>query len=156
MFPIANSIYNLLPFLGFISNWQLITAEAFATVVLENLNSLIQRNFGLLWVVNKEMDKLSSTLSTILAVLEDAEEKQLKDRAIKNWLRKLNDVSFELDDILDDCKTEAIRWDYNKQKSRSIQLVQYLVLSCFQSMNVSFSCKIANRMKELRKIGPNC
>ncbi|KAF2282830.1 hypothetical protein GH714_043121 [Hevea brasiliensis] len=35
------------------------------------------------------MEKFSSILSTIQAVLEDAEEKQLKDNAIKNWLRKL-------------------------------------------------------------------
>ena len=45
------------------------------SVLLENLNSLIQKEFGLLRGVNKEMEKLSSTLSTICVVLQDAEEK---------------------------------------------------------------------------------
>ncbi|KAF2282820.1 hypothetical protein GH714_043111 [Hevea brasiliensis] len=41
------------------------------------------------------MEKFSSILSTIQAVLEDAEEKQLKDNAIKNWLRKLKDAVYK-------------------------------------------------------------
>ncbi|KAL5563608.1 hypothetical protein UlMin_033355 [Ulmus minor] len=42
------------------------------------------------------MEKLSSMLSTIVAVLEDAEERQFTDRAIKNWLEKLTDVCSSL------------------------------------------------------------
>ncbi|KAH7514888.1 hypothetical protein FEM48_Zijuj11G0138100 [Ziziphus jujuba var. spinosa] len=96
-------------------------AEAFVKAMLDNLNSLIQKEFGLLWGFDKEMEKLSSTLSTISAVLEDAEEKQFRDRPIKNWLRKLRDASYELDDILDECATEASRMEYEGQRSRSTQ-----------------------------------
>ncbi|CAL5394451.1 unnamed protein product [Camellia sinensis] len=82
---------------------------SFLPFVLQNLNSLIQKEVGLLWGVDKEMKKLSSTLTTIQAVLEDAEQKQFQDKAIQNWLRKLNDAAYEVDDILDDCATEALR-----------------------------------------------
>ena len=84
-------------------------AEALLQVVLDNLNSLIKNELGLLQGYEKEMEKLSSTLSTIQAVLEDAEEKQLNDKALQNWLRKLKDAAYELDDILDECQTHASR-----------------------------------------------
>ncbi|KAH7836262.1 hypothetical protein Vadar_034163 [Vaccinium darrowii] len=83
-------------------------ALSFLPVVLQNLNPLIQAEVGLLWGVDKEMKKLSSMLSTIEAVLEDAEQMQLQDKAIQDWLRKLKGVAYDLDDILDDCATEAL------------------------------------------------
>ncbi|PON63316.1 LRR domain containing protein [Parasponia andersonii] len=96
-------------------------AEAFLRVLLENLNSLIQRKIGSLLGVEKQMEKFSSTLSTMCSVLEDAEERQLGDRVIKDWLKKLSDVSSELDDILDDCETEAFRLEYQGQDDRWTQ-----------------------------------
>ena len=56
----------------------------------------------------KEFEKLSSVFSTIQAVLQDAQEKQLKDKSIENWLQKLNSAAYEVDDILGECKNEAI------------------------------------------------
>ena len=67
--------------------------------MLENLSSLIEKELGLYSGIDKEIKKLSSTLSSICAVLEDAEEKQLTNPAIKNWLQKLKDAAFALDNI---------------------------------------------------------
>ncbi|KAA8540693.1 hypothetical protein F0562_024388 [Nyssa sinensis] len=85
-----------------------IMANALLNVVLKSLKSLIEEEIGLLWGVDKEMKKLSSTLSTIQAVLEDAELKQLQDKALQDWLRKLKHAAYAVDDILDECATEAI------------------------------------------------
>ncbi|KAL8521427.1 hypothetical protein ACS0TY_011809 [Phlomoides rotata] len=57
--------------------------------------------------VNEEMKRLSSNLTTIQAVLEDAEEKQLESKPIRDWLRKLNDLAYEIDDVLDECATHV-------------------------------------------------
>ncbi|XP_015901523.2 putative disease resistance protein RGA3 [Ziziphus jujuba] len=124
-------------------------AEAFLKVVLETLNNLIQKEFGLLRGVNKEMEKLSSTLSTICAVLEDAEEKQYKDKAIENWLLKLRDASYELDDILDEFSMEAPQLGFKEKSSKLTKKVQASFMSCFHPMNVIFRYQIANRMKEV-------
>ncbi|KAH9695787.1 hypothetical protein KPL71_022914 [Citrus sinensis] len=119
-------------------------AEAILQVVLDNLNSLIKNELGLLHGVEKEMEKLSSTLSTIQAVLEDAEEKQLKDKALQNWLRKLKDAAYEVDDLLDEYKTEASRLaDDNK--------VHAAYLTCFRP-NVLFHHNIGNRIKDAREM----
>ncbi|KAH7833476.1 hypothetical protein Vadar_006722 [Vaccinium darrowii] len=122
-------------------------ALSFLPVVLQNLNSLIQSEVGLLWGVDKEMKKLSSTLSTIEAVLEDAEQKQLQDKAIQDWLRKLKGVAYDLDDILDDCATEALRWKTKGETSSSLTKVSTSLLHPFE--NIKFRHTIGNRMKEI-------
>ncbi|KAI9073426.1 hypothetical protein K1719_044611 [Acacia pycnantha] len=57
--------------------------EAIVEVALETLSSLIQKQLGLFLGVNREMERLSNVLTTIKAVLEDAEEKQLMDKALR-------------------------------------------------------------------------
>ncbi|KAL7219143.1 hypothetical protein ACSBR2_012256 [Camellia fascicularis] len=114
--------------------------------VLQNLNSLIQKEVGLLWGVDKEMKKLSSTLTTIQAVLEDAEQKQFQDKAIQNWLRKLNDAAYEVDDILDDCATEALRKRLSSSSLKKV--ISTSLLTCYPVEKILFRHKIGNRMKD--------
>ncbi|KAK6780468.1 hypothetical protein RDI58_022652 [Solanum bulbocastanum] len=59
-------------------------AEAFLQLLLDNLTSFIHGKLVLFFGFEKEFEKLSSMLSTIQAVLEDAQEKQLKDKTIEN------------------------------------------------------------------------
>ncbi|KAL7166669.1 hypothetical protein ACSBR2_037354 [Camellia fascicularis] len=68
------------------------------------------------------MKKLSSTLFTIHAVLNDAEQKQLQDKAVQTWLKELNNAAYETDDILDECATEALRCESEGQGSPSASL----------------------------------
>ncbi|GKV31562.1 hypothetical protein SLEP1_g40241 [Rubroshorea leprosula] len=50
----------------------------------------------------KELETLQNKLRMIKDVLLDAEERQVRDRAVKGWLEKLRDVVFEADDVLDE------------------------------------------------------
>uniref|UniRef100_A0A0E0L466 NB-ARC domain-containing protein n=1 Tax=Oryza punctata TaxID=4537 RepID=A0A0E0L466_ORYPU len=56
-----------------------------------------------------ELQNLSSSLSTIQAHVEDAEERQLKDQAARSWLSRLKDVAYEMDDLLDEHAAEVFR-----------------------------------------------
>ncbi|KAL7219140.1 hypothetical protein ACSBR2_012253 [Camellia fascicularis] len=95
------------------------------------------------------MNKLSSTLTTIQAVLEDAEQKQFQDKAIQNWLRKLNDAAYEVEDILDDCTTEALQYDSKGLSSSSLKkVISTSLLTCYPVENILFRHKIGNRMKD--------
>ncbi|TYG94361.1 hypothetical protein ES288_A11G183000v1 [Gossypium darwinii] len=78
-------------------------------IILDNLNSLFLEEMGLAGSLKKELQSLESTLTTIQAVLHDAEEKQWKSEAIKNWLGKLKQAAYDLEDVLDDFKTKAQR-----------------------------------------------
>ncbi|KAH6824707.1 hypothetical protein C2S53_009680 [Perilla frutescens var. hirtella] len=79
-------------------------AEAFLKVMIDKLSSLIQEEIRLIMGVNSEMKKLSSILTTVEAVLEDAEDKQIESKPIRDWLRKLNCLAYEIDDIFDECE----------------------------------------------------
>ncbi|XP_059315134.1 putative disease resistance protein RGA3 [Lycium ferocissimum] len=109
-------------------------AEAFLQVLLDNLTSFIQGELVLIFGFENEFKKLSSTFSTIQVVLEDALEKQLKDEAIENWLQKLNAAAYEVDDILDKCKTEAARFNQS-------------LLGCIRPNIITFRYKVGKRMK---------
>ncbi|KAL7159781.1 hypothetical protein ABFS83_01G050700 [Erythranthe nasuta] len=113
-------------------------AEAFLQIVLENLSSLIQGEIGLIMGVDEEMNNLFSTLTTIQSVLEDAEMKQLQSRAIQNWLLKLNNLTYEIDDILDECATELSKLEHKNSKSSRYSLKKIL-----------FRHKIGRRMKQV-------
>ncbi|KAL7122734.1 hypothetical protein ACP275_01G062300 [Erythranthe tilingii] len=91
-------------------------AEAFIPIIIEKVSSLIQDEFGLITGVGEEMNKLSSTLTTIQSVLEDAETKQLQSKAIQNWLFKLNDLIYEIDDVLDECAMEFSKLEHKNSK----------------------------------------
>ncbi|KAI3971906.1 hypothetical protein MKW92_018570, partial [Papaver armeniacum] len=69
---------------------------------------LIETEFSQISGVREEFERLSDILSTIQNVLEDAEIKQLKEKPIRNWLRKLKDVAYEVEDFLDECMTDAV------------------------------------------------
>ncbi|KAJ8646479.1 hypothetical protein MRB53_008227 [Persea americana] len=77
-------------------------------VVFDKLVSLITEEDRLQRGVRKEMERLRTTLTTIQAVLEDAEEQQVKDKAVKIWLGELNDAAYDADDILDEFMTEFL------------------------------------------------
>ncbi|XP_028754365.1 putative disease resistance protein RGA1 [Neltuma alba] len=114
--------------------------EAMIEVAIETLSSLIQKELVLFMGVGGEMTRLSSVLTTIKAVLEDAEEKQLTDKPLQNWLRKLRDAAYLLDDILDECSTHALSLEYQDK-------VQASCLCSFNPTHVTFRYKIAKKLK---------
>ncbi|MBA0789319.1 hypothetical protein Gotri_026478, partial [Gossypium trilobum] len=57
------------------------------------------------------IEDLKNTISTIKAVLLDAEEQSMTSNLVKNWLEKLKDALYDADDLLDDFSTEALRKD---------------------------------------------
>ncbi|KAG5547166.1 hypothetical protein RHGRI_012993 [Rhododendron griersonianum] len=122
-------------------------ALSLVTNLLTTLQPLVDKEVGLLLGVDKEMTKLQSTLSTIEAVLEDAERNHPEDRAIQDWLRKLKGAAYEVDDILDECSTEILRWESKGQSSGSLKKVGTSLLYPFK--NVKFRHRIGHMMKEI-------
>jgi hypothetical protein len=82
-------------------------AEAVIELVLSSLRSPIQKKLANFLGFDEDFKSLSSLLTTIKATLDDAEEKQFTERAVKDWLHKLKDAAFVLHDILDECATQA-------------------------------------------------
>uniref|UniRef100_A0A2N9GTN1 Rx N-terminal domain-containing protein n=1 Tax=Fagus sylvatica TaxID=28930 RepID=A0A2N9GTN1_FAGSY len=77
--------------------------------ITQQLGSFITSEFKLTASVKEEIQKLESKFRTIQAVLNDAEKRQVKEEAVKLWLDKLKDVSYEMDDVLDEWNTAMIK-----------------------------------------------
>ncbi|TYG96751.1 hypothetical protein ES288_A11G377400v1 [Gossypium darwinii] len=82
-----------------------------AVELITKLSSFTLSQIGLCWNVKDDLHDLKSTVSTIKAVLLDAEERSVTSQLVKDWLEKLRDVLYDADDLLDDFSAEALRKD---------------------------------------------
>ncbi|XP_058078560.1 putative disease resistance protein RGA3 [Magnolia sinica] len=124
-------------------------AEVFLSALVQtmmgNLNSLLLQEFETAWGVKKELGKLESTLSTIQAVLRDADKQQVQSEALRDWLMKLKGVAYDADDLIDEFLTEAFR-----QKVRTGPAMMNRVRNFFSLPNsLVFRLKMGSRIKEI-------
>ncbi|KAL5576033.1 hypothetical protein UlMin_017732 [Ulmus minor] len=80
-----------------------------AQKVLEKLASFAYEEISLAWGLKEEIEKFQESMSTIKAVILDAEERQTNERAIRIWLTKLKDVLLKARDLLDEIECEVLR-----------------------------------------------
>ncbi|KAK5834411.1 hypothetical protein PVK06_018289 [Gossypium arboreum] len=77
--------------------------------------------------VHQQLKLWQSILPEIKAVLNHAEEKQIKDEGVKNWLDDLQDLAYDVDDILDEFAYQELRLKLQKtQAQASTSKVFYL------------------------------
>ncbi|KEH26351.1 blight resistance protein, putative [Medicago truncatula] len=86
--------------------------------VIQILGSFVREELSTFLGVGELTQKLCGNLTAIRAVLQDAEEKQITSRVVKDWLQKLTDVAYVLDDILDDCTITSKAHGDNKWITR--------------------------------------
>nr|XP_023873547.1 putative disease resistance protein RGA4 [Quercus suber] len=110
--------------------------------VLELLGSLIVQEVKLASSVKTEMENLRNTVSTIHAVILDAEKKSSHSNQIKDWLSKLKDVLLDADDLLDDFSTEVMRRKVMTKKVR---------IFCSISNPLAFSPNMGREIKAIRE-----
>jgi len=125
-------------------------AEVVLKGVLGSLTSLVETELGSFLGFSGEKEKLESMFIAIKAALEDAEEKQFLDKATKDWVGKLKDAAYELDDILDECVYEQLRLEQEQEgevRCCVSEMVLSSSLSSFHPINICFRYKIAKRMK---------
>ncbi|KAK2974777.1 hypothetical protein RJ640_000440 [Escallonia rubra] len=82
---------------------------AFFTVLLEKVASGDLFNLALPEGIYSRLQTWTSKLVLIQAVLSDAEEKQITAESVNMWLQQLQDLAYDLDDLLDKLATEALR-----------------------------------------------
>ncbi|KAM5574992.1 putative disease resistance protein RGA4 [Rosa sericea] len=139
-------------------------AEALISVLLEQLASVVYQHTNevvkLVLKADKDVESFSSKLKAIQAVLEDAEKKQVTEASVGDWLQKLKDVSYEMDDVLDEWNTELLRQQAEEKQEvegdnalvtkKKVCFPMPSTCFCFGQVNkVIHHHNIARRIKEL-------
>ncbi|RZC30039.1 Disease resistance protein RGA2 [Glycine soja] len=118
-------------------------AEALLGTVIENLPSFVQDELTMFWGVGQQTHKLCTNLTAIRAVLKDAEKKQVTGHVLKDWLQKLTNAAYVLDDILDECSIQSKRVHSDEHNS--------CLLAHVHLKNILFHYCIGKRMKDITK-----
>ncbi|XXG48298.1 hypothetical protein AAC387_Pa02g2791 [Persea americana] len=124
---------------------------AIVSAVVEELVNMIKKEAYLLIGVEKEVKKLHSKFKAIQAVLVKAGRKHLTDETIRDWLGKIKDVAYEVEDILDEWRIDALispreKDDIgNQRKVRS----QYSCFPCQCFKQVKLRHETGHRIREI-------
>ncbi|XP_044486342.1 putative disease resistance protein RGA3 [Mangifera indica] len=127
-------------------------AEPVVSTILTQLALLTSQELKLLWGVDKEVEKLISNFQAIQAVIEDAEYRQVKELAVRHWLDKLKEVSYDIDDVLDKWITTSKKFQMKKVENAS-KLWKKVSISfdCFFCKKVSLRHEIAFSIRDLKE-----
>ncbi|XP_043694555.1 putative disease resistance protein RGA3 [Telopea speciosissima] len=87
--------------------------DAIVSSVIQQLGVIIQKEIEqevrLVIGVEKDIEDLSTTFTTIRAALKVAEDRQFKDASVRVWLQNLKDVAYDIDDVLDEWSTTILK-----------------------------------------------
>ncbi|XP_022854712.1 putative disease resistance protein RGA1 [Olea europaea var. sylvestris] len=116
--------------------------------LVERLAPLIEKEVNLLLESKKEVENLTGKLKKIQEVLKDAERTGVTDSKVKFWLKELQDVSYEMDDALDEWQTANLQ--LHIEGSEEVSDPREKVLSFIQSLCLCFKNVVGRRETNLK------
>ncbi|KAL9349265.1 hypothetical protein Peur_056520 [Populus x canadensis] len=99
-------------------------------------------------VNDRLLTRLETAMTSLRVVLDDAEEKQITNRAVRDWLDLLKDAVYKADDFLDEIAYEAQRQELEAEDQTSTGQTQRL-LSFINPLEISGSREIEEKLKVL-------
>ncbi|XP_048444100.1 putative disease resistance protein RGA3 [Pyrus x bretschneideri] len=141
-------------------------ADAIISMLLDRLSSTIYEYIDgevkLVLDAKKDVEEFAGNLRAIQAVLEDAEQRQVKDGSVRIWLDQLKDISLQMVDVLDEWNTDMLRQQVEKQerkgenahvpekKKKKVTFSVFSSCFCFRkTKEVIFRRDIASKIKDL-------
>ncbi|GMY23784.1 putative disease resistance RPP13-like protein 1 [Fagus crenata] len=96
--------------------------------------------------VDADFQKWKRILLKIHAVLDDAEEKQKTSWVVKIWLDELQDLAYEVEDILGDFSNEVLRCELNPEPNKN--KIRNIIDACVGS-NKSFAMSMWSKIEDI-------
>ncbi|KAK5839163.1 putative disease resistance protein RGA3 [Gossypium arboreum] len=112
--------------------------------ILGKIGNLALQEMGLVWGAKEQLEKLKNTVSTIKAVLLDAEDQHAKSHEVRDWLGKLKDAVYDADDLLDDFSTHVLK----RQQGKRGKQVSFLFSKVSQ---VAYNLKVSHQIEAIRE-----
>ncbi|XP_007033676.2 PREDICTED: putative disease resistance protein RGA3 [Theobroma cacao] len=113
---------------------------------LSKVISIAGEQINLAWGFKKGLARLLDSLTMIQAVLQDADGRQVRDKAVRLWLERLRDIAYEADDVLDEFAYEILRRKVKYQNQLGTKVCYFHFYK-----PVTFSFKIANKIKKINE-----
>ncbi|MBA0618786.1 hypothetical protein Godav_028078 [Gossypium davidsonii] len=132
-------------------------AEAIVSAILEQMTAITIDKaieaWSLVQGAEKEVKRLETNFKALRLELEDAEEKEYVDKRVKHWLDKFRDVSYDMEDVLDEWETAVQQLQTDPSGSASVRKWKVCpFVSCFSSgSQVVRRYNIATKIKEVNE-----
>ncbi|KAF5775824.1 putative virus X resistance protein-like, coiled-coil [Helianthus annuus] len=100
--------------------------------------------------IHNELKELNKTLSRIQDLLNDASQKEVTHKYVKEWLNALQHLAYDIDDVLDDLATEDMHRELTLQEPEaSTSKVRKLIPSC--CTNFSLTHRLSPKLDRINR-----
>ncbi|PWA67294.1 NB-ARC domains-containing protein [Artemisia annua] len=111
--------------------------SALLPIVFEKLTSVAVSKISRSKEIHTELKKWERKLSGIQAFLEDASQKEVTSKAVKQWLNDLQHLAYDIDDILDALATDAMHHEFTNESEGISSKVRKLIPTCCTNFSLS-------------------
>ncbi|CAL5380901.1 unnamed protein product [Camellia sinensis] len=126
-----------------------IFVSAFVKLLFEKMTSFASSKLPTFEGIGAQLTNWTNMLSQIEALLIDAEEKQMTDRAVNLWLDDLQDLAYDLDDVVDEFATEALRQSLKAKPHQASSSKVWNPILNFKPGDVWFNFKMRSKIEEI-------
>ncbi|KAL3641606.1 hypothetical protein CASFOL_012421 [Castilleja foliolosa] len=120
-------------------------------VLLENLLTLSKEQIGLVRNFKNDLKKLQKTFSMVNDVLHDAEKRQVTDSAVKRWLRELEALAFDADNVFDEINYQLLSKKVGPTKNKTVKKKVQSFFSCSNNNPIAYRLKMGRRIKDINE-----
>ncbi|XVF83320.1 hypothetical protein PTKIN_Ptkin16aG0477500 [Pterospermum kingtungense] len=130
-----------------------LVGEAFLSAMLQVLFDRMASQEVVDFIRGKKLEKcllkkLKPALISVKAVLDDAEEKQITDQYVKDWVAELKDAMYDAEDLLDEIAFEALRSRLEAEDQTPLNKASRLV-SFLNPFNTDMDSKLQDVLERL-------
>ncbi|PWA86765.1 Disease resistance protein [Artemisia annua] len=106
--------------------------------------------------IDTHLKKWKNSLQLIQDVLADAGQKHITQRSVESWLHELQDLAYDIDDVIDDMAFETLRRKLNQepQASTSTSKLLKIIPTCctnYTPHKIMYGRKISSKLDEITK-----
>ncbi|XP_027171498.1 putative disease resistance protein RGA3 [Coffea eugenioides] len=132
-------------------------AELFVPKIIDELGDVVVNQLGekinLVMGVEEEVANIKRKLETIQNALHDAERRRQKEKPVAKWLEELEDITYEMDDVLDEwnIKIQKPKYEGTHQKQPTLRnKVRSFIPSCCSCLKqLPVRSDIASKIKKI-------
>ena len=103
--------------------------------------------------IDRTLEEWRKTLTHIEAVLCDAENKQIREKAVKVWLDDLKSLAYDIEDVIDEFDIEAKQRSLTEGPQACTSKVRKLIPTCgaLDPRVMSFNKKMGEKINKITR-----